>query len=762
MAETPEVQTEADELIRVLSTVPEMSIPDIAKQLRISESTVESISTFLEEEGLLAIQYKLTTPYVSLTDKSPRIIAPPAPASNTQDTLELSKDFSLADLEKQVEWLSDSWVSLTEAELISKTTLFLDKLSKIASVVVTEGGPLAHSISVRNELAAALRVNEEIKKHLQMGERSVAQDLFGDLILRLRGLIKKAHALSLMVQYAPLLPENSMQVMTKVRELVEQKRFEEAESLYSLLKQKATEFPKTFYKKELQFDSDLSQLNQDLFSAAETHRATHFKTLSLEMGKMLVEAKALIGKKEVSIAEQRMRQLRLLLAQLPDLYPNQKSEMESKVMRLQNEVLALKGTYHSQAFANKTAILGNLIARMDEAIKKSDMESAADYYRDMKTHFQSLPDSFPDRKMSLQQDILKAFERLTEAYKQYNLSQFAVMEKELLGTLAEMAVRVKSHEYESAAAHYHKIKQIFYNLPAGHLQRKVELQQDILSVFDVFKKNYPQAMLQQFMRVQADIKAELELGHKSLVQGDIAGSWSRYYHLLELFRRLPVIGPDQRREIRMHVLGFYRTLLQVTDQNHLKRLDDQQNDGYQRMLSLIMRFHDLVHERAFSQLPQTFTLIAGLFHELPLKIAQADTRLKHEIAMLGKEVVLYQQATMLEGQRKHGENEKANLNSQTLRENMVQLRTANPTDEELFMFVDQITSTMSSSLARVPGMRGKAPSTLPNIDTAMKDLSTVATQSSESKSPGNPSTSEVTRKIESLKSLAYPTVRVPS
>lgn len=758
MSDDQEVQTEADELIRLLGTAPEMSIPELAKRLRIPEATVEAISTFLEEEGLVAIQYKMTNPYVSLTDSSPRLIAPVPKDEDEVSTYELAKDFTLIELEKQVEWLSSTWTTLNEYELATKISLFLDQLAKLANVVVKDQGPLNHSVEVRNELAAALRINEEIKKHLQMGEHSVAQDLFGDLLLRIRKLIKKAHSLTLMVHYSPVLPENSVTVMGKVRELMEHKKFEEAESLYSLLKNKATEFPTVFHRKELQFDTDLSQLNQDLFSGMEKHRSEQFAIMAKEMEKIIGEIKALIAKKEVSLAEQRMRNLRIMLAELPDIHPQQKSEMESKVMRIQNMVLAIKGTYHTEAFNSKTKALQDLSTRMDAAIQKSDMEKAAELYRDMKLVFQTLPDSFPDKKMLLQQSILQAFERLTSAYTQYNEAQFQMMEKELISSLSEMAVLVKTKDYEKAAGVYLRVKQIFYNLPAGHLPKKIQLQQDILSVFDVFKRNYPQAVVHTFMQIQSEIKGELERAKAALRAGDMPSSWNHYRRLLELFRRLPIIGPEQRRDIRMHILGLYRNLLELSDQHHMKNLDERQNEIYQRLLSLVMQFHDQVHERAFDSLMPTYSIVTKLFHELPMRIATSDIRLKQEITTMGHEVQLVAQAKELKQQRENHENEKANLNAQTLRKNMVLVRTQNPTDDELFSYIDRLTTNLTSSLSSLPGLRGKAPARLPGIDAAMKNLTEVAQQQSKSK----PATTEVAEKIQSLKQLAYPSVKVPT
>src|SRR3990170_3924636 len=58
------VETEADRLIELLKTTDEISVTNAAKRLNADPKTIEAIATLLEEEDLLKIVYKLTTPYL--------------------------------------------------------------------------------------------------------------------------------------------------------------------------------------------------------------------------------------------------------------------------------------------------------------------------------------------------------------------------------------------------------------------------------------------------------------------------------------------------------------------------------------------------------------------------------------------------------------------------------------------------------------------------------------------------------------------------
>lgn len=58
------VTTDVDRLISLVELKKEISIDDAAKQLGVSSKTIESLGDLLEEEGIVHIKYKFTTPYL--------------------------------------------------------------------------------------------------------------------------------------------------------------------------------------------------------------------------------------------------------------------------------------------------------------------------------------------------------------------------------------------------------------------------------------------------------------------------------------------------------------------------------------------------------------------------------------------------------------------------------------------------------------------------------------------------------------------------
>lgn len=64
MPENPVIETGVDRLVRLIKKVKKISIVEAAKKLGVSTIVVEEWADFLEDEGVISIEYKFTTPYL--------------------------------------------------------------------------------------------------------------------------------------------------------------------------------------------------------------------------------------------------------------------------------------------------------------------------------------------------------------------------------------------------------------------------------------------------------------------------------------------------------------------------------------------------------------------------------------------------------------------------------------------------------------------------------------------------------------------------
>ena len=65
MADTKFIETGVDKLVDLVKRKKKISLPEAAKTLGVSPVVVEEWADFLEEEGIISIKYKFTTPYLT-------------------------------------------------------------------------------------------------------------------------------------------------------------------------------------------------------------------------------------------------------------------------------------------------------------------------------------------------------------------------------------------------------------------------------------------------------------------------------------------------------------------------------------------------------------------------------------------------------------------------------------------------------------------------------------------------------------------------
>lgn len=101
MGKTEVIETGVDKLVELIKRQKRISIREAAVKLGVSASLVEEWANFLEEEGLIAIDYKVTTPY--LVDK----VLDKEQVEQKKQAFYAEKDILLRKAEHTLDFLND-------------------------------------------------------------------------------------------------------------------------------------------------------------------------------------------------------------------------------------------------------------------------------------------------------------------------------------------------------------------------------------------------------------------------------------------------------------------------------------------------------------------------------------------------------------------------------------------------------------------------------------------------------------------------------
>ncbi|MCX8147443.1 MAG: hypothetical protein N3D84_03175, partial [Candidatus Woesearchaeota archaeon] len=181
------VKTDVDRLLALIKEKKEVSVEEAAKILNIPAKTVESLSDLLEEEGLLHIKYKFTTPY--LTSEIP--VKAAAKKKEAEEALvferEEEKRKEAAEKEKaEMKPAEPSKISVKEVKEIKPEI----KIAKPEKPLIPETDDIEELIKKANEFIAkgdfetarqiyfkVIKLKQELPKKFIQEERKVAEEV---------------------------------------------------------------------------------------------------------------------------------------------------------------------------------------------------------------------------------------------------------------------------------------------------------------------------------------------------------------------------------------------------------------------------------------------------------------------------------------------------------------------------------------------------------------------------------------------------------
>ena len=123
------LKTSADDLYELVKSRKKISVEEAAKLINMPITIVQSLVDFLVEERIFGIEYKFTTPYVYISEKSRKKIHAPVAPPPPKDELITKDEF----FKKANQWnlppqkLSELWNKYLSENIDSIKKLFYEK-----------------------------------------------------------------------------------------------------------------------------------------------------------------------------------------------------------------------------------------------------------------------------------------------------------------------------------------------------------------------------------------------------------------------------------------------------------------------------------------------------------------------------------------------------------------------------------------------------------------------------------------------------------
>lgn len=562
-----EVKTGADRLLELVKKSKEIATAAAAKELGASVQTVEAWADFLEEDGLVTIKYKFTTPYIAI---------PEAPKSQQRgqevgSAALPSESAEFAQLKTELNGMQDILLKAKDEQaagefgvLRQTYAALLDKVRAAHDVLVTQAEIAPQKKVTLNELVRSLDEQlQEAAAHASEGlfddASSSYSKLYGQAQLAIGELSKLYDQITMLQSIQAT--KNYKDLLGKAYELMQEGKVEEANDLYEKLSFAHQNLAKEFIEKKRQMEDDLVKLNKDLAKSFEQLNLEKLKKARERITLLLDVGNKLLRKGELGTAEPYYLAIKHEYDTLPPGFIGEKKEMQEKVLAFYSDLAKQREKAIRQEFDRAERRIGALVKQIQEMLKDYRVEPAVQMYRQVKQIYGSLPAGFLKEKSALQERIVPLHTAITSIYTQESVNTLKTKSAEIATMLSAMNTHTARGELKEAAAAYETLKQLYRKMPKGFLHEETTLQDEIVQAYEAYLRKARHMETSSSSSTISSIARFLEEAEGQVKRKEFDSANKTYAKIMALYSTIPSGLVAQKARIRENILRLYKILL---------------------------------------------------------------------------------------------------------------------------------------------------------------------------------------------------------
>ncbi len=766
-----EIRTGADKLLELVKGSKEIAMAAAAKELGVPVQNVEAWANFLEEDGLVAIKYKFTTPYITTpeaTEAKKEEEEGPGEDSEAGIKVELTKMLDILSKAGE-EKLAGEFGMLKETydTLISKIKNSHERLINDAKISPQKKVILNDFI---RDLDLELRAASDDAAAGKFDQASVS---YSKLYLKAKKAIDDVHSMydQMILVQAIKETDDYKDILEKAYALMRDGKVTEAMELYEKLKFADENLAREFVAKKLQMEKDLAKFNKDLAKSIDRINLQKLNNVSSRITVLLNAGNQLLKKSEFRNAEEYYLAIKAEYEKLPPGFIVEKKELQRKILSFYSSLTTRRERAIKEGFDQSAKQVILLLKEIGELLKGNNVWEAVKAYREVKRLYSQLPEGFLKEKSTLQERILPLYTEMTSLYMQESLSRLKSMSSEITSQLSIMNRQIAKGELKEAEETYEKVKLRYREMPKGFLHEETALQNQIVQSYEEMLKKAKQMEEDKLTSTLSTLKKLLEQADALLKRKNYDECNDAYLKIINLYNTLPAGFTIQKSEVRGRILHLYQTLLHLTNEKEQGEMKvEQWEDAVKRkkffamdeISKLIMEVHKSVSAGNFQALQESmprFDVLARIVPDLP----RSNPALFSKLNDIKEETELFQSASSLEAYFGSGQVQQLKRSLDFIRKRKSALSQRCPEDKPLFDFVIR---QYEAYLPKLISLASKEPLKSPVESVAPSQFPAQA----EAEHPGTRAENlagleqevdEIEKKIEDLKSLSRATVKLP-
>ncbi len=663
MADQPtKITTEADLLMNLLKEVNEISLDEAAKVLGIPPATLENWANFLEEERLLSVKYKFTTPYLVYTK-------PGGGQKPVQEKFEKpmpkeeQEDYNKSVLKRTEELVQKVDTELKHGDFSNVKASLPELLAKTKSYQGTVQLPAGQKEATAKQLGELDSLLQKANYAAETGRYDEASRLYSRIHRDLKELIFSLKQVYSDVERQKQRKEEASAdikvLLDRAYSFIGQGNVKDATRLYAQLREMHQRMPSDFARRKLEVEKDLLKLNKDLSNVIDRKSLEEMREGTKKLVALIRVCEDANKKGQVARAEEAYYEMKKIFEQLPSGFYRERKALEQKILTLFGNLSKIRKDNLSREYNSKSSKITALLAAIQEDVKAGRIKDAIGKYHEAKATYDTIPKAFVREKLAIFERLMPAHHSLAQAYAEAAGRELKEKSAQIIQLVRRMQEESARGKIEDAGSTYESLKRLHASLPEGFIAEKIDLQNAIIRSYEAVLSKAGNYMAADIHTKLVALDRKVAEANRYLRAGRLELAEEMYSEAASDYGRLPQ-GYDYQKSIaRKKVLELYRELMLRTDHNILATHSSEVNKMYHEILKLLIEAKHHMEAKQFDLLEPDYHKVRKVFNELPLGFVQEKLRLWESVAELAHEVDFYRKVSIWE--KATGENALAEM-----------------------------------------------------------------------------------------------------
>ena len=562
--ESKRISTAADELVDLVTREKEISFGKASKILKIPARTIEDWANFLEEDGVIGIKYKMTTPYLTVFD--------PKTANakkKKKDKVVFDEHLADAEIKSNIDVVSEFLGEIADrsskgefAELDQDYDNVNSRLKTLLSHILEKG-----QISPQQKAKMSAELTE-IEQKAAAASEMVKTSRFDSANIAYESLNESANKLLEKVAYHNSFIQDisnpSMAAITELLEntygLMREGQMERSQDNYDKLKLMFTGYSNRFLSERSGIQQKILKLNQDIVVNTQKFGIYHMKTAKVKIKSLAKSASKSLGKKDYEAASTYYAQIKKIFDSLPKGFSKEKQALEAMTIRIFDQITKYKEKRLEMRFLQVSGRINELLKQANQHIETGDIKKAFIAYGDLNKSYQHLPPGFMKNKFDLQDRIVEVQKNLFHHMESQAENSTVAKTQEIMSLLATMNAQTLQGQLKDAENNYSQINKVFSELPEGFIKRKTELQGKIVDAYEKLLKKKGHKFKEFFRGSVDNINRMIDETYQYAKNGQYEKANASYKLIKAAYVELMSMKPQRRDDLRNRILALYKQI----------------------------------------------------------------------------------------------------------------------------------------------------------------------------------------------------------